>query len=358
MVATMKTKKETNTIKNEAKKEETLEIYNSEFKHKYLNDMVESKNISEYSAKAYFRIFDKTKNHEYELNKDLYEFTVEDIEKVLFGFDAKNRNTLETYGRIMSAYFNWCKEKQYISDNPLKAFKPTSFEKYLTNSEEYFLEKELRRFEDGCENYQDAVILRLLFVGVGGKQMSEIRNLKKSDIDYTNNILNLTNTLTSDKQGNPTKVLTRTHKVDDYTIKLIDGAISQKTYLKRNGNLNQTDENNVRPYTDLVDNDYVVRPSITKTDNWNNPVEKAVIYRRIQIVAKYYGIEDMNAKLIQRSGMIYHASKLLEKTQEEIDSSDLIMISKEFGIGSHHNLKGFITMENIARTYPEVLHKK
>uniref|UniRef100_UPI00406C8B6D hypothetical protein n=1 Tax=Peribacillus sp. FSL E2-0159 TaxID=2975289 RepID=UPI00406C8B6D len=58
-------------------------------------------------------------------------------------------------------------------------------------------------------NYQDSVILHLLFIGVGGKQLSEIRNLNKKDIDWENGRLRLVNSLKEDIYGNPLKFTER-----------------------------------------------------------------------------------------------------------------------------------------------------
>ena len=63
---------------------------------------------------------------------------------------------------------NWACDKGLCQENLLSRLKTDDFNKYVVNHEEYITEKQLRRYEDLCENYQDAVILRLLFIGVGG----------------------------------------------------------------------------------------------------------------------------------------------------------------------------------------------
>src|SRR5690606_26236881 len=212
-----------------------------------------------------------------------------ELETVLYSFKANNRNTIESYARIISSYLHWSVKHNLVGSNLLESYKPDDFEKLLTDDGSYISERKLRRYEDQCENYQYAVILRLLFMGVGGKVMSEIRNLKVSDVDFENNELKLTNTLKEDKNGIPVKYTTRHLKVDDRTIELIKGAIMQETYVKRNGQMIERD--NVRPFTDLVKNDYVVRASITKTEHFNTPVDKFVIYRRIAVLSETLGVD-------------------------------------------------------------------
>ena len=331
--------------------EKNNNIFNAETKNDYLEQMVRENHISEETSKSYARIFNVTYPKELELEKDLNEFSLEEMERILYDFNANNRNTIESYGRIISSYLNWSVQRGLIDKSVLADFRPESFEKYIVQGETYFTDRQLRRYEDRCANYQDAVIIRLLFMGVGGKQMSEIRNLKKSDVDRKNKRLRLTNTLKADKKGLPIKSTERWIEVDDRTIDLIDGAIAQKEYIKKNGDLKQTEYDNVRPFTDLVDNEYVVRASITKTENWNAPVDKYVIYRRVQTIAKSLGIDELTSKYIQRSGMIYHANELIQGNILSLD--DLKIVADRFNMKSYHNLKGFLTVDNIRKTYPQ-----
>lgn len=331
---------------------ENKPLYNSNLKNKFLNEMIETGTISEDTAKSYARIFLVTNPSEYALGRDLSEFTFEEIETILFDFRANNRNTVESYARIISSYLKWVTNNDKTRTNVLATLRPTDFEKYLTNEETYFTSKQLRRWEDLCANFQDAVIVRLLFSGIGGKQMSEIRNLKKQDIDWDNNRLYLINTLKANKDGLPIEFTDRWLDVDDYTMSLIDGAIKHKTYQKKNGNMMQAERNNVREYTDLVENDYVVRASITKSDNTNKPVDKFVIYRRVQMLQEVFGVEEFTAKFIQRSGMIFTASELMN--EGNLTLNNIKMVADKFNLNSYHNLKGFLTVDNIEKTYPPI----
>jgi hypothetical protein len=141
----------------------------------------------------------------------------------------------------------------------------------------------------------------------------------------------------------------RVLEVEQRTIDLIEGAIKQMEYRKSNGDMEPTPFNNVRDYTDLVDNEYVVRASITKTENFHSPVDKFVIYRRIETIAKSLGIEDLTAKFIQRSGMVHQASKLMKDGELSLD--DLKLVADRFNMKSYHNLKGFLTANNVSKVY-------
>ena len=324
-------------------------LYREERKMDFISYMIGSNVISEETSRSYLRIFGLTYANESLLEKDLSEFTLEEIEVILFGFKANNRNTIESYSRIISSYINWSVQSGYVMFNPLYNLKPNDFQKYLTNSEIYFTNEDLIRYEESCVNYQDSVIIRLLFMGVGGKQMSEIRNLTKNDIDWDKKELHLFNTLKYDDNGKPLRFTERIVKVDDRTLSLIAGAIEKSIYVKKNGDMEEI--SNIRNFNDLVKNEYVVRASITKTINHNAPVDKFVVYRRIQTIADSLKIDNLTAKYIQRSGMIHQAREFITDGKPEISIVELKIIADRFNIASYHNLKGIVTVENIEKTY-------
>ena len=328
------------------------ELYNELVKKDFLIESISSGKITKDTSANYERIFNITEKLERALQKDLNRFSFLELETVLRNFKTNNRNTIETYARIISSYLNWSVEKGLIEKNNLKELKPNDFERYIINNESYISLNNLRRYESGCYNAQDAVIIRLLFMGVGGKQLSEIRNLKKTDIQ--GNILFLTNTLQEDEEtGEPLKFTTRYLEVDDRTIELINNAILQKTYRKRNGELRQTETGNVREYTNLINNDYVIRPSLTKNgSNLNKPVDKFVIYKRIEVISETLGIENFTTKFIQRSGMIYFTNELLKiNNEKDVSLDDMKIVADRFNVKSYHNLKGFVNIKNIELTY-------
>lgn len=327
-------------------------LFNAQDKELFIKEMIDSGSISDVTAKSYYRILTNTATIEKQLKKDVSKFDLEELEKILFGFKANNRNTVESYARILSSYLNWSVERGLSKENPLANLKPDDFNKYLTNQEEYFTEKQIRRWEERLENYQDAVILRLLYLGVSGRQLSEIRNLKIGDVDRENKRLKLTNTLKEDENGLPTKFTERYLDIDvddEHTFDLIEGAFKINTYMKRNGEVSEGGESRSIGNLELVRNDFIVRSSITKTDNYSYPVDKFVIYRRVAMISEVFGINDLTTKLIQRSGMIYYANKLIQ--EEELTLDDMKIIADRFNIKSYHNLKGFLTVENIKKTY-------
>lgn len=317
-------------------------LFNEVLKRRFLSE------FNEATQQNYRRIFNIVEKYEASLKKDICFFTLEEIKTVLFDFKARNRGTVESYARIISSYLNWCVEQKIIVKNVLADLRPDDFDEFVMPTE-FITERTLRRIEDFCENYQDAVILRLLFIGAGGKRLSEIRNLKKQDIDFKNKRIRLINSLKEDKIGYPVRYIERWIDVDDRTLQLIDGAIHQKQYTKRNGDI--VFDIRVKPYVDLVKNDYVIRPAVTNVESHSAPVDKYVIYRRIQMIEDTYGLKDFNSKFIQRSGMLYYANKIM--VGDELTNIDIKIVAERFGISHPNNIKSFVTLENIRSLYPK-----
>ena len=340
---------------SDTQEERKVELFNEEIKERFLDDSVNRGVISQKTSESYRNIFKRTyKLKEKKAKKDLYEFDMKEMESLLIKFEANNRNTIESYGRIISSYLNWCVDNSLTDTNIIADLKPDDFIKYLLNEEKYFTYKQLLYYEEGCKNSQDSVLLRLIFNGFIGKNLSEIRNLKMTDLDKERKMIRLVNNLKEDPDsGMPIEFTERWEHLDDYTMELIEDAYGEMIYVQKNGEIKQGEKGKPREYTELVRNSYVIRASITKTNQEERPVNRHVIHRRIKMLGEYFGLKDkLDTKYIQRSGMIYYASQLIGD-EDEVTVNVLKQVAKRFNLQSHHNLKGFLTIENIRKTYPK-----
>lgn len=305
-------------------------VFNVDIKEEFLKEF----NV-EGTRKNYLRIFTKTEPVEDKLGKDLYQFDEKELGKLLKTFDSKNRATLESYGRYISSYLNWAVGKGLIEVNLLEKLRPNDFLKFVVHKEKYLTESYLTRLESQMENYQDAVISRLIFEGVGGKGFSELLNLKEEDVDFDKNTLHLTE---NTKSGQVTRDL----KVSTHTMEIIKGALNQKRYLKRNGNSVGRGS-----FLELRDNGYVIKTAVT-----NAETEEATgidtIYRRLRVIEEDLGLDSFKAKFIQRSGIINMASKIAKKGVR-VDSDILKQIAKRYKINTIHTMRSYVTEENLKR---------
>lgn len=303
-------------------------IFNVETKEEFLKAF-----DVEGTRKNYLRIFTKTEPIEEKLGKDLYEFNEKELNKLLRAFDSKNRATLESYGRYVSSYLNWAVEKELTDVNLLEKLKPNDFLQFVVNEEKYLTERYLTRLESQMENYQDAVISRLIFEGVGGKGFSELLNLKEEDVDFDKNILHLV------EDTNKGKV-ERDLKVSTHTIEIIKGALNQKKYAKRNGNSVGRGS-----FLELKDNGYVIKTAVTNAET-DEATGIDTIYRRLRVIEQDLGLDSFKAKFIQRSGILNMASKIAKKGVR-VDSDILKQIAKRYKINTIHTMRSYLTEENL-----------
>ena len=311
-------------------------LYNEEIKQRFLNTLHENTRMS------YIRVLLAAKRTEEQLEKDLYDFNLNEIEYVLYDLAPTTATSSEVNGRIITSYISWAIEQGLRSNNinPLKLVSSDYFKKFVDPSIVTFLsEKELIQIEEGCVNAQDAAIFRLLFEGVGGKNYSELRNLKRQDIDVDNRIMKLT-----DEDGE-----TRELQVEQRTIDLVLKADKEEVYYKKNGEVDDV-SGRIRQYTDLVKNEYVFRPSITKVNNPSMPIEGSVIYRRVSSIRDFFDIPYLTPKNVAKSGMLKMAKDFVE-LEGELKRHHYIAIAKRFKVNNWYSIKKYITVENINRVY-------
>ncbi|MFS1513068.1 hypothetical protein VQL36_11615 [Chengkuizengella sp. SCS-71B] len=315
-----------------------LGLYNCEIKSKFLTK------LSDKSQYIYLRVFEISAEVEVARDTDLFDLGLDDIEIILYSLRPLTTDASHVNGRIVTSYINWSLQHGYSkgNKNELSEKKVKWFDQFVydKNLQLYFNDSTIRKIEDDCLNYQDMVIVRLLFEGVQGKSLSEIRNIQKGNMDFNTNTVQL-----KDENGNE-----RTVKLSDRAISIIERAFQQETYIKKNGQMEEDDH--MSDKTKLVENDYLIRSSLTKTTSYEKEVEKMVVYRRIQTIAKTLGIECLTAKNIVRSGMIYEGKLILEK-KGILEKEDYQKICDKFAMPKQnwYPLKKFINEKTIAELY-------
>lgn len=303
------------------------------YENEYKNDFLATLKYD--TAVTYKRILKLIQSNEKKLNKGITSFNKEEMKEVLTDFKANNINTLAAYNSSLSRYLEYCKDIGQLSNNVSKEFSMNELENYV-KSETYLTEKQLRRIEDQLANYQDAVILRLIYEGVSGRGFSELLNLRKQDIDYSNNTLRLRN------EVRESVYVSRDIEVSDRAIELINGAIVQEKYYKLNGS------SAGGGVTSLYRTDYVIRASTTSKEQVGSKASLTVMHHRIKIVEDYFGFDRLKAKLIQRSGMLNYALKIVD-SKDNITLDDLKRVAIRFNIRNFDNLRGIITTANLTK---------
>jgi hypothetical protein len=317
-------------------------LYNPDIKLEYLKEF-----DNEQSRTTIAYLFFKSKEIEEIYEKDLYEFDIEEIKNVLHNTNPLNRMAAKTNGSILSNYISWAISKglKRSNLNPLVDKSVEWYEQFVDKSKKIFITRdELKEIEKDLINAQDAVIPYLIFEGVLGTGASELINLKQSDIGE-NNVLYLED----DKYGK------RETTVSEDCMRLIRQAIKETEYHKSNGKSQSRN-----PILNLVENEYVIRSAQTNTEHVTKRADKHLIYRRIATISEFFELPYLNAKNIQKSGMIYMAKELYLR-DGKLDKEQYNEIAKKFGVRKqningyeYYNmslLKEFINAENIKKLY-------
>lgn len=323
------------------------QVYNAKDKESFLKLY---NNLN--TKRAFVRIFRNTFHMENDLKKDLYYFTKEELEEFFENTTPSTPISARNYGRMIIQYIAWAVEQNIISEHPFPV-QQHYFLRYVKSHEDQFLtKKELKYLTHYYfQNYQDGVILELLFHGVQGKEGSEICNLTIDDINKDE----LSMKLLDSTSGRERTIYFKDDEVINYCLK----ANAEEQYDKRNGEIESNPR--IRPYTDLVmDTKFVLKNSNTHTKHAEQ-ASKYTIYNRLKNIKKFEEVESIEHKIsiknIVKSGQLYMASKLYEE-HGTFDLPQIREICKQFGAKEHWTMRDYLNEENILKYYPHLKKNK
>jgi len=323
-------------------------FYNEEQKKRYLNVLP-----SEESAEVVARILSRAKPLEEQFGQDLYNFTLDQIEKFLYYLEPSTMNASRSNYYIVQNYIRWGIEQDLRDNNlnPLDLVGGTKyFKKFLDkNRKTLYRKDEIDKIVDGCVNAQDAVIIQLIFEGAfGTKDFDELLNLTKDSIISERGLLL--------KDGSSERVL----NVSEKCINLVQKALQETRYYKKNGNPKETLKS--KPDAELIQNDYVLRNVKTRTKH-NEKADSFLIRRRLDTIREFFDLKIFTAYTIRNSGMLWMAKQLYDKygqlgknQYEEICERFNIkkVHSKGYQVYNYHRYKeDFLNVETIKEIYNE-----
>lgn len=285
---------------------------------------------------------------EEELKKELYLFNKEELQDFFDKTTPSTEISARNYGRMINQYIRWAVDEGKINEHPFPV-QQHYFLRYVKREDDQFLDiKELKYYtESYFENFQDGVILQLLYFGVQGKEGSEIWNLTINDLDFDNHSMKLYDSSTG---------LRRTIKFDNNDLlKYCENAYKEYEYLKRNGEMEKNPR--IRPYTDLVmETKYILKNSKTNVTH-DTQATRYTIYNRLKNIQKFNEVVPVKHKItiknIVKSGQLYMASKLYER-DGQLELPQLREICKQFGVKEHWSLRDYLNLENLYKVYPHL----
>lgn len=191
------------------------EIYNPDIKAMFI-DWID---LSKYPPRWWERVFEKTYILENKYNKDLANFTTEQIIEFYKFLDVNSLESLMVYNINLIKYGNWALGEHIIVDGQ-NHFLEINNEHLaacintLELGKSILTYKELRQLMGQLYNDQDRFIFFCLFEGIKGKDYAEILALKMSDIN-----------------GNQVQLIDRTITVSDDFVAIAKEADKELEYI-------------------------------------------------------------------------------------------------------------------------------
>jgi integrase len=264
-------------------------LYNEEIKERFLSTYENTQ-----TQQTIRNVFFNTELIESVLNKDIYDFSLEELGKAIENTRPFNANVARSNGRFLSQYISWSIEPperlRKNTINPLKGVLPEWYDNFVdkTRKIHYSFNEFLELLEDpSLHNNQDKALLFLLFEGVSGEQFSQIRDLQESDIDFENKTVYI-------------KERDYTMKVSDECIKYLEKACNEKTYY----NFNQkTDSFNER---ELLISPFVFKTTRSPRSSEGQPVGMSMLYTRMHTIKNLLQIDTLTPNTIKQSGVIWY----------------------------------------------------
>ena len=124
-----------------------------------------------------------------EMQKAPDQITTNDIRVFLYKYQERKKisnRTLDKYREYISHFYQWACNEEYIEKNPAKNVKPI---KYEVKPRQALSQIELEYIRKACVTLKDKAIIEVLYST--GCRVSELANLKKSDINWNDKTVHL-----------------------------------------------------------------------------------------------------------------------------------------------------------------------
>lgn len=315
-----------------------VKIYNEEIKERYLQENYPDEEGTQNTIR---NLFSKSELVEDILQKDLYNFNLVEVGKVLQNTNPYSKNVAKTHLRFLSRYISWAINTGLRDNNihPIKGVETDWAEQFVDKTKKvHFSYDEMNEMVESMANAQDQAFIWMLFEGVQGNRFSEIRNLNYNTVNWNTNELTL-----MDEDGS-----TRTITVTDQCMRYIENAYKQTVY--------RGEEERERP---MIMSDFIIRN--THSPRTKSPdISLSALYNRIHSLKTKLSLLYFTPNGIKQSGMIWEAVKQYQQ-DGVLGYKQLAIIGEKYNFSTISNngytyfntylMKDFLSSENIKELY-------
>lgn len=149
---------------------------------KLLNSFISSKRIEGCSEKS-LKYYQKTINSMLDtVGKQIKHIDTDDLRKYLTSYQEDNnssRVTIDNIRRILSSFFSWLEEENYIMKSPVRRIHKI---KTASTIKDTYTDEALEQMRDDCTDLRDLALIDML--ASTGMRVGELVLLNRSDIDF------------------------------------------------------------------------------------------------------------------------------------------------------------------------------
>lgn len=117
-----------------------------------------------------------------EINKDIKVIETDDLRYYLTSYQGKNncsKVTIDNIRRILSSYFSWLEDEDYIVKSPIRRIHKIKTNKIVR---EAYSDETVEKLRDGCKELRDLALID--FMSSTGVRVGELVKLNKNDINF------------------------------------------------------------------------------------------------------------------------------------------------------------------------------
>lgn len=147
-----------------------------------INSFISAKRVEGLSEKSlhYYQKTIETMNRQ--VNKPIQEMSTDDLRNYLSYYQEQNKSsrvTIDNIRRILSTYFSWLEDENYIIKSPIRRIHKI---KSATVVKEVYSDESLERMRDNCSSIRDLAMIDIL--ASTGMRVGELVLLNRKDIDF------------------------------------------------------------------------------------------------------------------------------------------------------------------------------
>lgn len=162
---------------------EIIEIKENKKEHKdYMELFLSSKKVEGCSERTLEYYKTTIENMLSELDKDIKVVETDDLRNYLTDYQKRNncsKVTIDNVRRILSSYFSWLEDEDYIIKSPIRRIHKIKTSKVVR---ETYTDETLERLRDGCNELRDLALID--FLTSTGVRVGELVKLDRADINF------------------------------------------------------------------------------------------------------------------------------------------------------------------------------